>query len=204
MKRFLVTCLLLCGSHAANAAYVFLPLNAPGTQTLDVISVVATQASGPVTSGTVQYDDSVGTGLFDMSATLTTVLGLQAVTMSATLTTNTNGSLHIDGLLTFPTFPGGTSRFHGDIRVDYFLDTVVNTSAFEFTPIEYGGTGIAGLLVESGFYGGNFLDFSVRSSALSFVPNPFPTYVVPLPATAWLFASGVFVMAGVGRKVRAA
>ena len=172
-----------------------------------VLNVVSSsneiQDSGPVTSGTTTYDSITGTGTFDLLADLGLIGGTQI--HGVTITTNTNGSLHLDGLVSFDMAPSTDYHFFGDISVDYDYEESIDVTTFTFRPIVFSNSGIEGLQMDSGPFAGSFLDFEVTSTLLAFVDNPYPVYApVPIPAAAWLFGSGLLWLVGIARRKKAA
>lgn len=171
--------------------------------TLNVVSSFnEIQDSGPVVSGSTTYDSITGSGTFDLLAALELIEGTQI--HGVAITANTNGSLHLDGLVTFDMQPSTDYQFFGDISVDYNYDEDIDVTIFTYSPIVFSGSGIEGLLMDSGPFVGSFLDFEVTSTLLAFVDNPYPVYApVPIPTTAWLFGSGLLGLIGIARRKKA-
>jgi hypothetical protein len=189
--------LLIFSVTGSAAAYTFDTFNSPALNVVSSLNEL--QDSGTVTSGSITYDTITGTGYFDLSADL----GFIGVTQmhQVTITTNANGSLHLDGLVTFDLAASTDSHFFGDISVNYNYEQGTDLTTFTFSPIVFSNGDVKGLLMDSGPFAGSFLDFEVTSSLLAFVDNPYPVYaIVPVPATTWLFGSGLLGLVGLARR----
>lgn len=190
-------------SHAAASSFnvSFDTFNNPSLNIVSPSSV--TQDSGPVISGSMTYESTTGAGSFAMNADL----GFSGNTQihGVTITTNSNGSLHLDGLVTFDMAPSTDHHLYGDISVDYDYDSNIDVTTFTYSPTIFNNSGVAGLLMDSGPFAGLFLDFEVTSTLLAFVSNPYPIYApVPIPAAFWLFGSGLLGLIGISRRKKAA
>lgn len=144
------------------------------------------------------YEDTDGTGSLSINSTMN-LLGAVEIN-TASVTTNTNGSLHVAGTIDFLDL-GSQGDFLGDFIVTVDYDFSNNVTVFNFDPIVGSGLNYAGLLMTNGPEAGSLLDFQVTSSLLAIIDNPFPTYV-PVPAAIWLFGSGLLALAGFSRKKR--
>jgi hypothetical protein len=191
-----LVCMLLPVSASAASFNTFLaPLNNP---MLDIVSQSngSVLYSGQINSGSTSYDTVTGEGTFDLSATLP-VMG--DTFLHASLTTNTNGSLHLDGLINFASIPATAYNFIGDIMVIYDYDIFSDVAAFIYSPISRPGLDYPGLLMQSGPFTGFLLDFEVGAAFLAHVDNPYPAYL-PLPGSAWLMLSGLLTLVGYRRR----
>jgi len=205
MNRFtiIVPFLVFICSHAAASSLnvSFDTFNSPSLDVVSSSSVV--QDSGPVTSGFMIYESITGTGSFELNADL----GFAGITQihGVTITTNSNGSLHLDGLVTFDMAPSTDYHLFGDISVDYNYDSNIDVTTFTYRPTVFNNSGVEGLLMDLGPFAGSFLDFQVTSTLLAYVDNPYPIYApVPLPAALWLFCSGILGLIGISRHKKTA
>lgn len=153
--------------------------------------------SANITNWVLLYEDSDGTGTLSINASADFLGDIEI--NNAILTTNSNGSLHVDGTIDFLGL-GSSGNFFGDMAITSNYDDMADVTVFGFSPIEFTGLDYSGLLMIDGPLLGNLLDFNVTASALAYVENPFPVYSpVPVPATAWLFGSGLIGLAGFAR-----
>lgn len=155
-----------------------------------------------ITNWVLLYEDNDGTGTLSINASSDFIGNMEI--NNAILTTNSNGSLHVDGTIDFLGFGGFSANFIGDIAITYDYDEMNDVTVFGFSPIELVGLDYSGLLMLDGPFLGHLLDFNVTASALAYVENPFPVYSpVPLPAAVWLFGSGLIGLIGLARRKKA-
>ena len=200
-SRFAMLALLALVSANASATVFNASLDSFGGPTLDIRnpgdgSVIY---SGAISGGAIGYDSVTGDGSFDLSANLTS---LAATSLHDTaVTTNSNGSLHFEGLVDFGGLGTTNNHFLGDLEVGYNYDAISDVAQFTYSPISAFGTGVPGFLIQDGPMAGALMDFNASSSFLAFVENPFPSYSpVPVPAAVWLFGSGLIGLFGLAGK----
>ena len=187
-SRIIILVLLALVSANACASLMNFPLDALGTVEIrDPISGTALD-SGAVGSGTIGYDPTTGGGSFTLNGTLTSYGSV--LLHDTTVTTNSDGSLHFQGLLDISGLGISNSDFVGNLAVGYNYDSYSDVSWFTYNPLTLPGMGAPGFLIQDGSMGGSLIDFNASTSALAFVANPFPTFV-PVPAAIWLFGSGL-------------
>ena len=147
------------------------------------------------------YEDSNGTGTLSIDANFN---NLGAVEINnASVTTNTDGSLHVDGTIHF-TDQSSSGSFLGDMIVTVDYDDDNQVTVFSFAPISFGGFPYDGFIMTDGPLASQLLDFHVTSSLLAIVENPFPIYSpVPIPSAVWLFGSGLLGLIAVARRKKA-
>jgi len=154
-----------------------------------------------ITDWNLLYEDTDGTGTLNIISN-SSIYGDISVN-DASLTTNNDGSLHVMGTIDFLTL-GSSSSFFGDMVITADWDDSNSVTIFGFSPLAVDGLPHNGLFIIDGPLAGTLLEFQVTSSLLAIVDNPFPVYSpVPVPAAAWLFASGLIGLAGFARRKKA-
>ncbi len=190
-----------------NAASINIGFDQVGTPTVDLIGVTngTVLDSALITDWALSYDDVSGSGLFSMSANAAKIGAVNV--NSQIFTTNTNGSLHVEGLVTLASDASALAYFIGDLAVTVDVNDVDNTTIFNVSPVSLFGPTQTGLeLFDVNGGGGNsaigaVMDFNISSSFLAIVDSPFPIYSpVPVPAAFWLFSSGLIGLIAMERK----
>jgi hypothetical protein len=191
--------LLLPASASAESFSTFL-----GTWNAPMLNIVSPSDgsvafSGPISDGFTAYDTVTGEGTFDLTATLS--LAGETYIHDTLLTTNADGSLHLEGLINFASTPSTDYNFIGDVMVEYNYDIGNDATVFTYSPIMLSTLNYPGLLMTSGPYTGLLLDFRVEAAFLAYVDNPYPVHsAVPLPSAAVLFITGLLTLGSIGRK----
>ena len=200
MKISLFLALAVVMVKSVSAGTIFsTPLHDGGQFSITPLFEGGIHGSGTTTDGWIYYDESTGQGTFDLTATVD-MLGLVEI-YNTSITTNTNGSLHLDGWVRFGDPDATGYQVFGDMIVSYEYEWEGDYTVFTFSPIAYAGLDQDGLFMPDGPFAGHVLDFEVLSSFLAYEGNPFPQYAaVPLPAAVWLLISGLsLLMLGAGR-----
>jgi len=156
--------------------------------------------SGPISAGFTSYDTITGTGSLVFDATLSTFFGAASL-HSASFTTNSNGSMNIQGLIDFSKLGILNNNFFGTFVVESNYDNISDATFFTYSAIALAGSSYNGFLMTDGPFAGALFDFQLTSSFLAFVENPYPTYsAVPVPSAVWLFGSGLLGLVGLARR----
>jgi len=188
----ILTGLLIAQStHAALINMDFDTYNSPYLNAVDYFSEARPMTS-LITSGGLSYEDTDGTGTLNINSS-STIYGDMEIN-DAMLTTNNDGSLHVNGMINFLTL-GSSSTFIGDMSITYGLDDSNSVTQFSYSPIAYS------FFMFDGPLAGHFLEFNTTTSLLAYIDNPFPVYSpVPVPVAVWLFGSGLIGLAGFTRR----
>ena len=171
------------------------------------------------------YVIDFGTGLLGSGGTITdtgaSILGDAILIGSMVVqgTTSSDGTYEVDALLNFDT-GANTISIVGDVSsLGIFGDTLVSgsfttygysvypgpTEVFESTGTDMMSSGLLGALDIPLNIGFDFFGFSIESANGSVVSTDFiNTAVVPVPAAAWLFGSGLLALLGISRRKKAA
>lgn len=185
--------LIAQNTHAALINTSFDTFNAPYLNVVDFNSEVRPLTS-VITDGTLSYEDTDGTGSLSISSNSSLFGDVQI--NNAALTTNTDGSLHVIGIVDFLTH-GSSASFFGDMSITASWDEFNNVTTFDFSTLAFDGSKHNGFLMSDGLFTGNLLEFHASSTLLAIVDNPFPVYSpVPVPAAIWLFGSGILSLTG--------
>ena len=86
-----------------------------------------------------------------------------------------------------------------EVIIDYNYDAFNDVTIFTLSTLDTDNDGILGVAITNPDLAGLSLEINGVMSALAYVENPFPTYI-PVPAAAWLFASGLIGLAGFARR----
>jgi len=189
--------LIAQNTYAAFFSAGFDTYNSPYLNAVNYFSEDRPMTSS-ISDGRITYEDTDGTGTLSMSS-FSALFGDISID-NAALTTNNNGSLHVNGTIDFLTLNSSAS-FIGDIAVTSVYSEFDDVSTFGFSPIAFEGSNHDGLFMIDGPLAGLLLEFNATSTFLAYVDNPFPTYSpVPVPAAVWLFGSGFLALFGLVKK----
>ncbi|MCW9047687.1 MAG: hypothetical protein OQK46_06360 [Gammaproteobacteria bacterium] len=188
--------LIAQNTYAALFSTSFDSFNDPYLNVVDFYSEVRPLTS-VITDGILRYEDTDSTG--DLSLNSNSSLFGDIQISNAAFTTNSDGSLHVIGVIDFLT-QGSSASFTGDMSITASWDEFNNVTTFDFATLAFDGSSHNGFLMTDGLFTGNLLEFHASSSLLAIIDNPFPVYSpVPVPAAIWLFASGFLSLTSLAR-----
>lgn len=189
-----------CNTHAATTTFNT-SFDTYDNPLLEIISSDTGEVidSGLISGGFTSYDTALGNGSFQFDATLDF---FGAISLhDVLLTTNSDGSIRMQGLIDFDGLNSPDNNFIGDFIVRYDYDDMSDVTIFTYSPIAFAGSPFDGVLMTDGPFVGDLFDFQLTSSFLAYVDNPYPTYSpVPIPSAVWLFGSGLIGLIGLVRR----
>lgn len=187
-------------SSIADAALFSIGFDTYNTPYLNAVNYLsdARPMTSLITGGGLSYEGADGTGALNISSS-SAIYGDMEIN-AANITTNDDGSLHVNGTMNFLTL-GSSASFFGDMAITAGWDDSGSVTMFDLGPIAFVGSNHDGLLMLDGPFAGHLLEFHVTSSLLAIVDNPFPMYSpVPIPPAVWLLSSGLIGLAGLARR----
>ncbi|MCW8933231.1 MAG: hypothetical protein OQK98_00770 [Gammaproteobacteria bacterium] len=189
--------LIAQNTYAALFSTSFDNFNDPYLNVVDFYSEVRPLTS-VITDGILRYEDTDNTGSLSLNSSSSLFGDIQI--SNAALTTNSDGSLHVIGVIDFLTH-GSSASFFGDMSITASWDEFNNVTTFDFDTLAFDGSNHSGFLMTDGLFTGDLLEFHASSSLLAIIDNPFPVYSpVPVPAAIWLFGSGFLSLIGLAIK----